>query len=243
MGSLINYEYLDFPFEKFDFSVCDNIPYKNQLELHPHMPEHVLNHIRGLFTEEELFTLESDSYYILHDTYGQSSVQSQSNERILIEDFPFDSIHTRAKPIIEKYLESAQGCFTFLFGNNKYRPPTDKLYRHAHAINTIEGVENRRTFTVIYPLTETTNVTEKFHIFHTDDTPWIEHKDLYHVLKLPLHTPIPDNVTSIDFPKTGELLVLEFNSVNGVHWVDGLHDTNYMCHAFDAIVLREPFDA
>ena len=57
-----------------------------------------------------------------------------------------------------------------------------------------------------------------------------------------LDTPIPDNVTSIDFPKTGEMLVLEFNSVNGVHWVDGLHDTNYMCHVFDAIVLREPFD-
>ena len=64
MGSLINYEYIDFPFEKFDFSVCDDIPYKNQLELHPHMPEHVLNHIRGLFSEEELFTLECDSYYI-----------------------------------------------------------------------------------------------------------------------------------------------------------------------------------
>ena len=29
------------------------------------MPEHVLNHIRGLFTEEELFTLECDSYYII----------------------------------------------------------------------------------------------------------------------------------------------------------------------------------
>ena len=113
MGSLINYEYIDFPFEKFDFSVCDDIPYKNQLELHPHMPEHVLNHIRGLFSEEELFTLECDSYYILHDTYGQSSVQSQSNERILIEDFPFDSIHTKGKTSCRKILRICTRMFYF----------------------------------------------------------------------------------------------------------------------------------
>jgi len=242
--NLVNHDYIEFPFVEFDFSICERIPYKHQLETHPHMPKHVLQHICSMIPEDELKEIIDTSYYFLTDTYGEKSVQSQSDKKILIEDFPFNEIHDRAKLTVQHYLESAQGSFTFLFGNNQYRPPTAKLFQHAHAVNFIEGVENRRTFTVIYPLKQDLPVTEKFHIFHTDNTPWVENKDLYHMLRLPFITPVPDEgVVSIDFPKKGEMLLLEFNSVNGVHWIDGLDENNYMCHVFDAAILREPFHA
>lgn len=249
--NVASYKYIPFPFEHFDFSICEKIPYKNQFESHPHIDQSRLDYIKSLFTESELAEIIDNSYYILHDTYDHSSVQSQSNERIMIEDFPFTDIHSRAKPIVENYLESAQGCFTFLIGNNKYRPVTKKLFRHAHAQTNIDDVEYKKTFTVIYPLDSKfmpcgdLRRTEKFHIFHSEETPWVEHKDLYHTLKLPLDVPVPppSKITTIPFPSANNMLLIEFNSVNGIHWIDGLLAHNYMCHVFDAVVMKESLDA
>ncbi len=238
----IDYKYVDFQSGKFDYSVCEKVPYTNQLDEHPHVPSHVLEKMKEIIPQDVQDAYLNNGYYFLNDSCDETPVQQC--DVILSEDFEYaPEIFDNSASVIKKYLESFQGYFTFLLGNNQYRPKASELFRHAHSIVTSDGIEKRHTFTVIYPIDIVEEQTEKFKIFYTNHTPWVENNNFYNSVVLPYQVPVPESVCEIPFPKENKALLIYFNSVNGIHWVDGLNDNNYLCHVFDAATIREQLNA
>ena len=48
----IDYKYVDFQSGKFDYSVCEKVPYTNQLDEHPHVPSHVLEKMKEIIPQD-----------------------------------------------------------------------------------------------------------------------------------------------------------------------------------------------
>jgi hypothetical protein len=229
---MLHYEYIDFDPDEFDFSYCEKVPFRHQLEDHPIASESDMELLRNNLTEWEQSVIINQSYYFIYDSYLNKRISEQSDSLIPIENCPFSvDVHGNSIDVIKKRLISSQGTFSFLMGNNEYRPYTDRLFKHAHQPTEIGGVVNKNTFTMIYPVKIVDDITEKFKIF------FAEEDGLYKLLKAPLSYPEKD-VTTIDFPSKGKALLIHFNSVNGIHWVEGLSNNNFLCHAFDSVTLK-----
>lgn len=230
---MLDYGYIDFTPDEFDFSYCEKVPFRHQLEDHPIADKADMQSMRDALTDDEQKIITDQSYYFIYDTYNQKKIQDQSDSLIPIEDCAFSpTVHSNSSTIIKQHLATYQGTFSFLMGNNDYRPRSDRLFKHAHQPTIIDGVTNKNTWTLIYPVRLADDVTETFNIF------FVEEEGMYRLLKAPLSYP-ENEVSTIEFPNFGKALWIHFNSVNGIHWVEGLTDNNFLCHTFDSVTLRK----
>ena len=229
----LHYGDIDFIPDEFDFSYCESVPYRHQLQDHPIANQSDLEAMRNALTEGEQKIIEEQSYYFVYDSYDNKKIQDQSTSLLPIEVCPFSpEVHANSTGIIKEHLVSSQGTFSFLMGNNDYRPWSDRLFKHAHQPTTIDGIVNKNTWTLIYPVKLTEEVTTTFKLF------FVKEEGIYRLLKAPLSYPESD-VHTIEFPSAGKALWIHFNSVNGIHWVEGVNDNNFLCHTFDSVTLRD----
>lgn len=232
--NFVKYQYIDLPQQEFDFDYCNKVPFHTQFENHPVLSDDEIENVKSHLTQEEIDIIVAESYYFIYDTYNRKSIAQQSDELLSIDVMSFpQELYAGTDKIIKKYVKTYQGEFSFLIGNNEYRPHTTSLFKHAHQPTFINGIENRSTFTIINPVSLVGPVTEKFKLFFTEDS------TAYKMLKAPLTYPVPDDIVEIAFPKQNQALIIYFNSVNGIHWVDGLTDNNFLCHTFDSVTLRK----
>ena len=230
---MLKYKYVDFPQQDFDFSYCEKKPFNHFFDDHPALAKSETDQLKTYLTQEEITRITDDSYYFMYDSYEQSRATENSN-LIPIDEYPWHSpVHGNSSDVIKQYLQTYQIGFSLLVGNNEYRTKTDKNFPHAHE-STEAGESGDMTFTFINPVRATDEVVSKFNIFFVD----VENGNPF--LKS-LTYPIPDDIISIDFPQQGQALLLYFDSTRGIHWVDGINNNNYMCHAFDSATLRRDF--
>jgi|TARA_B100001094_G_scaffold115303_1_gene111221 hypothetical protein len=229
----MNFKYVPFVADRFDYDYCRTHPYRNQLEAHPIANEDDMALLHEHLTDWEKAIIIAGSYYFIWDSYDQKRITEQSDKLISIEDCQFSSdVHANSTSLIKEYVETYQGTFSFLMGNNDYRPKSDSYFKHAHQPTEIDGKTYEDTFTIIYPIHLENDVIEEFKIFY------VEEEGIYKLLKAPLTYPEGD-VKSIRFPKKGEALLIHFNSCKGIHWIDGLTNNNFMAHAFDSVNMRK----
>jgi len=225
---MLSYKYIDFVPKRFDWSICLRQPFANRFDMSA--SEHGDWARNQSFTDAERQTIIDESYYQI---YGPLDYWQMKN--IPIEDFSFSTVHGNSVETIKSYVKSYRGYLGILIGNNSYTPSTQtRLFKHAHLPLTTDGVTYKDTFTIIYPIHIEGEVTESMKVFFTDKCLGVPN------LTAPLREPEVD-VTTIDFPKQGQALLVHFNSCNGIHWVDGLTNNNFIAHAFDGVTINKQF--
>jgi len=232
---MLKYDYVDFNPETFDFSYCDTVPFRHQLEEHPIADSSQVETLNAHLTDWEKSIIIDQSGYFIYDTFNKKRVSEQSDSLISIEDCPFSTaVHGNSIDLIKKYLKTYQGAFTFLLGNNEYRPYSDRLFKHTHESTEINGNVYKDTFTVLYPVKIVEDITTTFKVFFS------EYEGLNGIdsFKAPQYIP-EKGVCSLDFPDTGKALLIHFNSANGIHWAEGFNNNNFLCHSFDCVTMRE----
>ena len=70
----IDYKYVDFQSGKFDYSVCEKVPYTNQLDEHPHVPSHVLEKMKEIIPQDVQDAYLNNGYYIINDFLYNSAL-------------------------------------------------------------------------------------------------------------------------------------------------------------------------